>query len=191
LQRQGNVELAFVNRTAEKAAGLAAEYFGRVFEWDSLAAALAWADAAVAMTGALEPVVRVQDLSLRLSSRNRGPLVVNDASVPQSVEPEVASLPGIDLVGIDELDSTLAEKKERRKETVPQVEMLIECELAAFLSWHHSRYIVPVIADLRRWAEQVACAELETAMKSMEYLTPDHQKAIQRVVYRGDQQTTA
>jgi glutamyl-tRNA reductase len=184
LQRRGNPKLAFLNRTIEKASVLAAEHRGCVFAWESLPAALAWADAAVAMTGALEPVVRVQNLSLRLSAQNRGPLVVVDASVPRNVDPEVASLPGIQLVGIDELDSTLDENKERRRETVPQVEMLIEGEMAAFLSWHQSRYIVPVIADLRRRVEQVAGAELEMAMKSMGYLTPDHRKAIQRVVHR-------
>jgi glutamyl-tRNA reductase len=184
LQRHGNVELAFLNRTTEKATALAEEHRGLVFAWESVPAALAWADAAVAMTGALEPVVRIHDLSLRLNTQNREPLVVIDASVPRNVQPEVASLPGIQLVGIDELDSTLDENMERRRETVPQVEVLIESELAAFLSWYHSRHVVPVIADLRRRVEEVTGSELEMAMKSMEYLSADHRKAIQRVVYR-------
>jgi glutamyl-tRNA reductase len=184
LLRHGNLELAFLNRTDEKAAALAAEHRGCAFAWDSLPAALAWADAAVAMTGAFEPVVRIQDLSLRLSVKNWERLVVVDASVPRNVEPEVGLVPGIQLVGIDELDSTLDENLERHKEAVPQVEALIENELAAFLSWHYSRNVVPVIADLRRRVEEVAGSELEMALKSMEYLSPDHRKAIQRVVYR-------
>jgi glutamyl-tRNA reductase len=184
LERHGNVELAFLNRTTEKATALAVEHRGRIFAWESLPSALAWADAAVVMTGALEPVVRILDFSLRLSAPNRESLVVIDASVPRNVQPEVASLSGIQLVGIDELDSRLDENMERRRETVPQVEVLIESELAAFLSWHHSRHVVPVIADLRRRVEEMAGSELEMAMKSMEYLSADHRKAIQRVVYR-------
>jgi glutamyl-tRNA reductase len=184
LRRQANVDLAFVNRTAEKATALATEHDGLVFEWDTLPAALAWADAAVAMTGALEPVVRVEDLALRLSVPDREPLVVVDASVPRNVEPEVALLPGIQLVGIDELDATLDENLERRREAAPQVEALIESEMATFLLWHDSRHVAPVIADLRRRVEQVADTELEVAMKNMEYLTPDHRKAIQRLIHR-------
>jgi glutamyl-tRNA reductase len=184
LRRRGNVELAVINRTTEKARALAEEHGGRVFTWDSLPAALAWADAAVAMTGALEPVVRVKDLSMRLTVGDREPLVIVDASVPRNVEPEVALLPHIQLVGIDELDRTLDENLERRRETAPQVEGLIESEMATFLSWHDGRHVAPVIAGLRRRVEQVADSELEIAMRSMENLTADHRKAIQRVVYR-------
>jgi glutamyl-tRNA reductase len=184
LRRQGNVELALINRTAERASALAAEQGGRVFAWDSLPGALAWADAAVVMTGAVAPVVTVADLSLRTNAPDRGPLVIVDASVPRNVEPEVALLPGIQLVGIDELDATLDENLERRRETAPQVEALIESEMATFLSWHEGRHVVPVIADLRKRVEEVAVSELEMAMKSMDYLTADHRKAIERVVYR-------
>jgi glutamyl-tRNA reductase len=184
LRRHGSVELAFINRTDERARALAAAHGGCLFTWNTLPAALAWADAAVAMTGALDPVVRVRDLSLRVTVPDRRPLLIVDASVPRNVEPGVALLPGVQLVGIDELDATLDENRERRREAVPQVEALIEGEMAAFLSWHDSRNVTPVIADLRRRVEQVADSELEVAMKSMECLTADHRKAIQRVVYR-------
>lgn len=184
LQRHENVELAFLNRTGERAASLAAGYRGRVFAWDDLPAALAWADAALAATGALEPVVRVRDLSLRLGSQNREPLVIVDMAVPRNVEPEVSWLPGIELVGIDELDSSLDENLEKRRAAVPQVEGLIENEVEMIISWCHSRHVSPVIADLRRKMELVAGSELETALKGMEHLAPDHRKAIQRLVYR-------
>jgi glutamyl-tRNA reductase len=184
LRRHGSVELAVINRTAEKARVLALEHGGRFFPWNRLPEALAWADAVVAMTGALEPIVRVEDLSLRARVPDRDPLVIVDASVPRNVEPEVALLPSIQLVGIDELDSTLDENLERRRETAPQMEALIASEMTGFLSWHDGRHVAPVIADLRRRVEQVADSELEMAMKGMEHLTADHRKAIQRVVYR-------
>jgi glutamyl-tRNA reductase len=184
LQRQGSVELAFVNRTAERAEALSAEYRGTVFAWDDLPAALAWADAAVAATGALEPVVRVQDLSLRLNSPDPEPLVIVDMAVPRNVEPEVCWLPGIELVGIDELDSSQDENAEKRRAAVPQVEGLIENEAEIFMSWYHSRHVSPVIADLRRKLEQVAGLELEMTLKGMQHLDPEHRKAMQRLVYR-------
>jgi len=184
LRRYGNVELAFLNRTEERAEVLAGAFQGQVFAWDDLPAALAWADAVVAATGALDPVVRVQDLSLRLSSPAHAPLVIVDMAVPRNVEPEVSVLPGIQLVGIDELDSSLDENVDKRKAAVPQLESIIETEVEVFISWHHSRQISPVIAGLRRKVEQVAGSELEMALRGMENLDPGHRKAIQRLVYR-------
>lgn len=184
LRRYGSVELAFLNRTGERAEGLASEFQGQAFAWDDLPFALAWADGAVAATGALDPVVHVRDLALRLSSPDQAPLVVVDMAVPRNVEPEISLLPGIQLVGIDELDSSLDENAEKRRAAVPQLETLIESEARMFMSWYHSRQISPVIADLRRKLEQVAGSELEMALRGMEHLDPYHRKTIQRLVYR-------
>ncbi len=184
LRRYGSVELAFLNRTSERAEALASEFQGRAFAWNDLPSALAWADAVVAATGALYPVVHVSDLTLRLSSPNQAPLVIVDMAVPRNVEPEVSLLPAIQLVGIDELDSSLDENVEKRKAAVPQLENLIESEARMFMSWYHSRQISPVIADLRRKMEHVADLELEIALRGMEHLDPQHRKAIQRLIYR-------
>jgi glutamyl-tRNA reductase len=184
LRRYGRVELAFVNRSGEKAEALASEFQGRAFAWDDLSAALDWADAAVAATGSLEPVVRARDLALRVNSSNPLPLVIVDIAVPRNVEPEVSLLPGIQLVGIDELDSSLDENLEKRRAAMPQLESLIEGEAEMFMSWYHGREISPVIADLRRKMEQVAGEELEIALRGMENLDPNHRKTIQRLVYR-------
>jgi len=107
-----------------------------------------------------------------------------DMAVPRNVEPEVSMLPGIQLVGIDELDSSLDENVDKRRAAVPQLESIIENEVEVFMSWHHSRQISPVIAGLRRKVEQVAGSELEMALRGMENLDPGHRKAIQRLVYR-------
>jgi glutamyl-tRNA reductase len=173
-----------VNRTGEKAEALASEFQGRAIGWGDLPAALAWADAAVAATGSLVPVVRAGDLALRVNSSNPAALVIVDIAVPRNVEPEVSLLPGVQLVGIDELDASLDENLEKRKAAMPQLESLIEEEAELFMSWYHAREISPVIADLRRKMEQVAGAELEVALRGMEGLDPNHRKTIQRLVYR-------
>ena len=184
LGRYGSVELAFLNRTGERAEALASEFQGQAFAWDDLPSALAWADAAVAATGALDPVVHVCDFAMRFNSPNQTPLVVVDMAVPRNVEPQVSSLPGIQLVGIDELDSSLDENVEKRKAAVPQLEALIDRETRMFMCWYHSHQVSPVIADLRRKMEQVAGSELEIALRGMEHLDPNHLKTIQRLIYR-------
>jgi glutamyl-tRNA reductase len=184
LRRYGDVELTFLNRTVGRAEALAAEFQGQALGWEDLPAALNWADAAVAATAAPEPIVSARDLALRVNSSNQCPLVIVDMALPRNVEPEVSLLPGIQLVGIDELDSSLDENLEKRKAAIPQVERLIESEAESFMSWYHSRQISPVIADLRRKMEQVAGAELEMALRDMQNLDPNHRETIQRLVYR-------
>ena len=184
LPRHGGVELAFLNRTAEKAAAIAAKYRGTVFPWDDLPAALAWADAVIAATAAPEPVVRVRDMSLRLSSQTTEPLLIVDMAVVRNVDPDVSRLPHVQLVGVDELDSSLDEKVERRKAAVPELERLIENNVERLVSWYRSRHISPVIADLRRKMEQVADSELEMALRGLEHLGPDQRQTIQRLIYR-------
>jgi glutamyl-tRNA reductase len=184
LRRYGRVDLAFLNRTAERADALAVEYQGRGFSWDDLPCALAWADAAVAATGAHEPVVRAMDLALRLASPPPAPFVIVDLSVPRNVEAEVSLLPGVQLVGIDELGTVLYENIEKRKAAAPQLETIIANGTQAFLSWYRSRQISPVIAGLRRKIEEVAGSELDLAMRGMDHLGPDHQRIIQRLVHR-------
>jgi hypothetical protein len=95
-------------------------------------------------------------------------------------------VPGIQLVGIDELDSSLDENFEKRQAAVPQLESLIENEAESFMSWYHSRQISPVIADLRRKMEQVAGAELEMALRGMEPAAAGDHCAPFRIGVDGD-----
>jgi glutamyl-tRNA reductase len=184
LQRYGRVDLAFLNRTTDRAESLAVEFLGRTFSWNDLPSALAWADATVAATGAHEPIVRAVDLELRLAAPQSAPFVIVDLSVPRNVEAEVSLLPSVQLVGIDELGSVLYENVEKRKAAAPQLETIIASGTQAFLSWYRSRQISPVIAGLRRKIEEVAGSELDLAMRGMDHLGPDHQRIIQRLVHR-------
>jgi glutamyl-tRNA reductase len=184
LRRYGSVELAFVNRTAERCRALAAGFQGTAFSWDNLPCALAWADAALAATSAPEPIIRAADLATRFASPDPAPLVLVDIAVPRNVEPEVSLLPGIQLVGIDALESSLDENIEKRKAAVPQLESVSESGTQAFLCWYHSRQISPVIAALRRKIEELAGSELEMALRGSEDLGPDYRETIQRLVYR-------
>ncbi|MGZ4542903.1 MAG: glutamyl-tRNA reductase, partial [Mycobacteriaceae bacterium] len=108
LQRAGVAGVIVANRTPERAASLAATAAGgatdaRAVGLAELPAVLADADVLVTCTGAVGAVVTLAQAHLALAARpaGRGPLVICDLGLPRDVEPAVADLPGVVLVGLE------------------------------------------------------------------------------------------
>src|SRR5262249_7758320 len=69
LNRTGDVELAFINRTFNRAEAMAEETKGRALAWHQLEEGLVWADAVISATGAPHTVIYQQDLRTILAFR--------------------------------------------------------------------------------------------------------------------------
>jgi len=184
LHKHGGVELAFINRTGERAESLASEFKGRTFTWDNLRAALAWADVLIAATASPEPVLCVSDLGDRLAPADSRPLSIVDMAAPRNVEHGVEVLRGVQYTGVDDLGSTLDENLEKRRAAMPQVESFVLQDVEAYVTWCHHRQAVPLITDLRRKLERVADAELERTLGALGHLDPEQRLAITRAVHR-------
>jgi len=160
LSKGGVIDLAFINRTFQRAEALALEFNGRALTWYQLEEALAWADAVICATGAPHIVIYRHDVEPVLPLRDGRPLVFIDIAVPRDVEDAVRALPGVEYHDIDDLQSVVDAHKELRKAAVPQVEAIIAQETARFDEWHSSREITPVIKTLRDWGQSVADEEV-------------------------------
>src|SRR6202035_2301215 len=72
-----------------------------------LPAAMAAADVVISCTGAAGQVITADMVSAVLVARSKGQapgsLVIMDLAMPRDVEPAVAGLPGVVLIGMDEL----------------------------------------------------------------------------------------
>ena len=183
LHKRETPQLAFINRTAERAHLLASEFNGRAFTWAEIAEALAWADAVIAATASPEPVLRTRDLSRRLAAGSRSLSIVDLAS-PRNVEHDVAELPGVHYAGIDDLDMSLDENLEKRRAAVPHVEALVDQNVEAYMRWRHHRQMVPLITDLRSKVARLADEELERALGALGHLDPNHRHEIALAVHR-------
>ena len=58
----------------------------------------------------------------------------------------------------------------QREAAIPDVEAIIEDEIARFAAWLHHRQVVPVIADLRGKALALADGEVKQALRQLEEL---------------------
>lgn len=178
LKRFGFRDLMFINRTYDKAQSLAKDFNGKCLPWSQLGEALSWADAVVSATGAPHTVIYRNDIEMVLVRRNHRSLVLMDIAVPRDIEAEVDELPDVQVFDIDDLRSVVDNNVALRKASIPQVEAIIQQEMARFLEWYHGRQVTPVIRTLREWAQGVAEEELMQTLNRI----PDSDEHTRQIV---------
>jgi glutamyl-tRNA reductase len=159
--RSGAVSITVANRTKEHAERLAASVGTAgttATGLDGLAVALAAADIVISCTGATGQVITHDLAGLALAGRTAAaPLVIMDLAMPRDVEPGVADLPGVVLIGMDQLRehaSTIG------GDDVAAVRAILEAELAGYQSAMDAARVAPTVVALRAKAAKVVDAEL-------------------------------
>jgi glutamyl-tRNA reductase len=169
--RSGATSIAVANRTREHAERLAASVNTATTTVTGLAdlpAAIAAADVVISCTGATGQVITGDMVSAALAARKapgkaqaagrkRGALVIMDLAMPRDVEPAVAGLPGVVLIGMDQLSEHASAV---RDDDVAAVRAILEAELAAYQSAMDAARVAPTVVALRAKAANVVDAEL-------------------------------
>ena len=156
--RSGAASIAVANRTRRHAERLAAKAGAAVVALADLGPALAGADLVISCTGADGYVITRDLVSAALAGRKRrGPLVVLDLAMPRDVEPAVAGLPGVAVIGMDRLSE---HGTDAGADDVAAVRAICEAELAAYQSAVDAARVAPTVVALRAKAATVVDAEL-------------------------------
>ena len=159
--RSGAASITVANRTREHAERLAASVSTvttTVTRLDDLPAAIAAADVVISCTGAAGQVITAGLVSAAFTARKAtGPLVIMDLAMPRDVEPAVAGLPGVVLIGMDQLSEHASAV---RDDDVAAVRAILEAELAAYQSAMDAARVAPTVVALRAKAANVVDAEL-------------------------------
>jgi glutamyl-tRNA reductase len=168
--RSGAAGITVANRTRRHADRLAAQVGAQVTALADLPAAMAAADVVISCTGAAGPVITAEATSAALAGRQdrrdrrdrragrgRGPLVLLDLAMPRDVEPAVSGLPGVIVIGMDQLGEHGAAPG---ADDVAAVRSICEAELAAYRSAVDAARVAPTVVALRAKAATVVDAEL-------------------------------
>ena len=156
--RAGAAKVTVANRTRPKAERLAAGVGGAVADFTDLPAAIAAADLVISCTGAAGLVITAPDVRLALDGRSADrPLVFLDLAMPRDVDPEVGNLPGVRVIGMDQLSGTGGGVG---AEDVAAVRAIVEEEFAAYGSAVRAARVTPTVVALRAKAATVVDAEL-------------------------------
>ncbi len=181
LRKRGTTELLLINRTLERARRLAERWGGQAATFEHLESALAWADVLIASTGAPHTLVHAEMVNRALRQRPQRPLVVVDIAVPRDVDPEVGRLPGVYLYDIDHLNQRLEDALAARRREAPRVEAILAEELEDFFAYLRSLDMLPLIADLSAYAEQVRQAEVEKTLRRLPDLSAQERERIEKM----------
>jgi glutamyl-tRNA reductase len=154
--RSKAASIVIANRSPRPAERLAAQVGGTVTALADLPDAMAAADVVICCTGAVGPVVTREIVSAAARARP-GPLVFLDLAMPRDVEPAVAGLPGVIVIGMDQLSE---HGSAANADDVAAVRAICEAELAAYQSAVGAARVTPTVVALRAKAATVVDAEL-------------------------------
>jgi glutamyl-tRNA reductase len=173
--RLGAESIVVANRTQDRAKRLAASVHGDIADLADLPNALAAADLVISCTGATGLVITTDKVAAALRRREPGngesangeaaseelrPLVLLDLALPRDVEPGVAGLPGVTVLGLDSLQNAGAIMAATQAQDVAAVRGIVAEELAARLSAMQAARVAPTVVALRAKAVKVVEAEL-------------------------------
>ena len=178
---RGVSEAAVANRTRERAEEAVAAFGGEAFELAELEHALAWADVVVTATSSETPVVSAEIVQAASSRRPDRPLVLVDLAVPADVERSVGAIPGVRLFDVDDLRAGLDDTIGSRLREVPSVEAIVEEEVERFVRRYAEREVEPLVASIRRQAEEIRRAEVEKALHDLGDVDPETAERIEHL----------
>jgi glutamyl-tRNA reductase len=161
IKREGAKEIVVVNRSFQRAKGVVdALQTGRALEMPGLVEALKGADVVITSTGASHFILTPGNVAEAMLARPERPLFVVDIAVPRDADPDIAGIPGVSAIDIDELKGVVETTLERRRAAVPHVEEIIAEHVERFANWYQSRVAVPVISSLVERADAIREAEI-------------------------------
>lgn len=150
------VRPVLMNRTWYNAQKLAAAHNITARPWEELADAIAESDFIFTATGAPEAVFSAE----LIGDRSDHPLRIADLAVPRDVNPEVGTLPGVELLDLQDLKYHLERVADQRCDALPQAQQIVEEQVDAFLEWLHAQVFVGGIEAVKHDMHEVANEEL-------------------------------
>jgi glutamyl-tRNA reductase len=172
--RAGAAKVVVANRTRPRAERLAASIGGTTADFATLPRAIAGADLVISCTGAAGLVITADVVEAALAARSGSgagpagtaaggrPLVLLDLAMPRDVDTSVAGLPGVTVIGMDEL--ALAGRSATAvpgvTDDVAAVRAIVEEEFSTYRSAAHAARVTPTVVALRAKAADVVDAEL-------------------------------
>jgi len=165
------------NRSYRRAVELAAQFNGRAVNFDQMLDCMVDADIVISCTAASHYVLRYSDVASVMAERPGKKMMMIDIAVPRDIDPACAKLPGVTLYDVDSLQHVVDRNLAQRKEAAVTGETIIEEELSQFMQWLGTQFVVPTIAALKRWGEEIKQKELRHALNRLGEIS-DHDRKV-------------
>lgn len=166
------------NRSFDRAVRLAADFGGRAMRYDELDQCLMEADIVFTATSARGFILGADRMKEIMYKRINQPLLMIDIAVPRDIDPKAGEIPGVTLFDIDDLRGVVDQHHQARETAALKAERIIDEEMAQFLKWHNSLFVIPTIVALQKKGQQIKETQLSQALERLGPLTPKQEKVI-------------
>jgi glutamyl-tRNA reductase len=161
----GIKRMVIANRTLARAQALAAELKAHAVGLDALDQELAQADIVITCTASAVPLITKAAAEAAIRARRRRPIFMVDLAVPRDIDPAVADLEDVYLFSIDDLQQLIDENRQQREVAAGGARLVIDEEVARFLTESRAKDAGPAIRALRDQAEGIRSNTVEQARR--------------------------
>jgi len=182
LSQQGIGKIIIANRTYDKAHSLATLFNGYGISLAELPNHLAEADIVISSTASQLPILGKGRVESALKKRKHKPMFMVDLAVPRDIEAEVEQLSDVYLYTIDDLQNTIDQNMNSRREAAQKAEEIIDTQVDYFLTWLRAQDAQSTIRDYRQQSEHYRDEALQKALASLKNGTPA-EEALNQLAY--------
>jgi len=161
------LHLYVMNRSRERAEGLAGEFGGKVIGWGEWDTALALPDMIVTSVAAEDAVLHREVLERAMAARGNRALFLMDLGLPRNIQPSTANLYNVYLYDIDDLTEIVQQNRNAREREVPRAESIVDEHVGKFLSWQASVELVDLLKALRSRMKEERAAFVRARVQAM------------------------
>lgn len=172
------------HRHIERAQAVAWRYHADTAPWGELPQRLADSDIVISSTAAPHFILQQRQMEVAMRGRAGRPLYLLDLAVPRDIAPDAADVPGVHLHTLDELQAVVRSSVEERRSVVPEVEAMVDGEVARFVAWLRARSTAPLIGEAQAQAHAIKRQELEWAFAKLSDLDEHERRVVEALASR-------
>lgn len=156
-----NSHITLINRTKDKAEQIAGKFNLVVKDYGDLQTEIRNTDVLIVATGSKLPTISKELIYTKKS------LLILDLSVPRNVSDAVSEMENVTVIHLDALSQMTDETLEKRKQSIPEAEAIIEEIKGDFIQWLETRKFAPVIKALKKKLKTMKDEELNFQSKKL------------------------
>lgn len=182
LRDRGISRLYLMNRSRERAEGLAKQYSGEVLPWGDWDKALPMPDVIVSSVSAEEAVLDREMVEQAMHQRANRALFLMDLGLPRNIDAGVGKLYNVYLYTMDDLTEIVAQNRHARENEIPKADGIVEEHVGRFLSWQASVELIGLINDLRAKMREERAKFIHARVDSIQHLTKADREFVENLM---------
>jgi glutamyl-tRNA reductase len=182
LRDRGIGRLYVMNRSRERADGLARQYDGEALPWGEWERALPLPDVIVSSVSAEEAFLRGEIVEQAMEQRANRALFFMDLGLPRNIDAGVGKLYNVYLYNMDDLTEIVAQNRHARENEIPKADGVVEEHVCKFLSWQASVELVGLINELRDKMREDRAKFVRARVESLRHLNETGRAEVERLM---------